>query len=144
MPLARYAMYAWGTQVYVAATWDRGEPWLATLKHIAREGRTYVIGCGMALRKDDIPDRLEVKKRFYADAREWINVGDSAIVDPQGNFIAGPSHKKEETLYAELDLREQVGSKWMLDVTGHYSRPDVFQLTVNTGKRPVIASKGDR
>src|SRR5260221_8438317 len=92
MPLARYALYAWGTQIYVAATWDRGQPWLSTLRHIAKEGRVYVLGCGMALRTSDLPDRLALKQRFYADADadadagagagagEWINRGDRAIV----------------------------------------------------------------
>ncbi len=73
MPLARYAMYAWGTQIYVAPTWDSGEPWLSTLRHIAKEGGVYVISCCMALRVDDIPDGYEFKERFYQGAGEWIN-----------------------------------------------------------------------
>src|SRR3990172_9610230 len=132
MPLARYAMYAWGTQIYVAATWDRGEPWLSTLRHIAREGRVYVIGCCIAQRLDDIPHRFEFKRRYYRPEREWINVGDSAIVNPDGEFIAGPVRLKEEVLYAEIDPRQMRGPKWMLDVAGHFGRPDVFQLTVHT------------
>ncbi len=142
MPLARYAMYAWGTQIYVAPTWDRGTPWLATLQHIAREGRVYVIGCCIALRKDDIPDRYEFKQRFYANAGEWINVGDSAIVDPNGQFIAGPVRAKEEILYAEVDPAQIDSSRWMFDVAGHYARPDVFQLTVQQEPRPMITSDG--
>mgnify|MGYP005849556013 CR=1 FL=1 len=138
MPLARYAMYAWGTQLYVAATWDRSEPWLSTLRHIAKEGRVYVIGCCIALRRDDIPDRYEFKRRYYAEAREWINVGDSAIVDPDGQFIAGPVRLKEEVLYAEVDPRRMRGPRWMLDVAGHYARPDVFQLTVHREPHPVL------
>src|SRR5919205_2675476 len=65
MPLARYAMYAWGTQIYVAATWDRGEPWLSTLRHIAKEGGVYVIGCCTALRKSDLP--ADLRERYYAE-----------------------------------------------------------------------------
>ena len=140
MPLARYAMYAWGTQIYLAPTWDQGELWLSTLRHIAKEGGVYVIGCCIALRKDDIPDRYEFKQQFYADAPEWINVGDSAIVDPDGHFLAGPVREKEEILYAEIDPRKLPGSKWMLDVAGHYARPDVFQLTVQREPRPMIRS----
>jgi nitrilase len=139
MPLARYALYAWGVQLYVAATWDRGEPWLSTLRHIAKEGRLYVVGCGMALRKDDLPDRYAFKHKFYAHAGEWINVGDSAIVNPDGEFIAGPVREREEILYAEVDPRQMRGPKWMLDVAGHYARPDVFQLTVHRAPRPMIA-----
>lgn len=138
MPLARYAMYAWGTQIYLAPTWDRGTTWLATLQHIAREGRTYVAGCCMALRKDDIPDRFEFKQRFYKDAGEWINVGGSAIVDPEGNIIAGPSRAKEEILYAEVDPAMTAGSRALFDVAGHYGRPDVFELIVHRDARPML------
>jgi len=138
MPLARYAMYAWGTQIYVAATWDRGQPWLSTLRHIAKEGRVYVLGCSIVMRKDDIPDRFAVKQRFYANANEWINVGDSAIVNPDGFFIAGPVRHKEDILYAEIDPRQMRGPKWMLDVAGHYARPDVFELIVHTDEYKMI------
>nr|AAR97487.1 nitrilase [uncultured organism] len=143
MPLARYTMYAWGTQIYVAATWDRGQPWLSTLRHIAKEGRVYVIGCCIAMRKDDIPDRYAMKQKFYAEADEWINIGDSAIVNPEGQFIAGPVRKQEEILYAEIDPRMVQGPKWMLDVAGHYARPDVFQLTVHTDVRQMIRMEHD-
>ena len=139
MPLARYALYAWGVQIYVAATWDRGQPWLATLRHIAREGRVYVLGCGMALRRDDIPDRFDFKRRFYADAGAWINVGDSAIVGPDGAFVAGPLHEQEGILYAEIDPQHMRGQKWMLDVAGHYARPDVFQFGVNRAAHSPIS-----
>ena len=138
MPLARYALYAWGVQIYIAATWDRGEPWLSTLRHIAKEGGVVVVGCGMALRKADLPDRFELKQRFYQNAGEWINVGDSAIVNPDGEFIAGPLREQEGILYAEIDLAQMRGLKWMLDVAGHYARPDVFELIVHREARPMI------
>lgn len=140
MPLARYALYAWGVQLYVAATWDRGEPWLSTLRHIAKEGRCYVIGCGMPLRLADIPDDLAFKARSYAGVEEWINVGDSAIVNPSGEIIAGPARMTEEILYAEVDPRQLRGPKWMLDVAGHYARPDVFELIVHREPRRLIAT----
>jgi nitrilase len=138
MPLARYALYAWGVQLYLAPTWDRGEPWLSTLRHIAKEGRVYVVGCSIALRKEDIPDRFEFKAKYYAEAGEWINKGDSAIIGPDGGFIAGPLHAEEGILYAELDSRQMRGPKWNLDVAGHYARPDVFQLTVRKEGHPMI------
>src|SRR3990172_169556 len=140
MPLARYAMYAWGTQVHVAATWDRGEPWLSTLRHIAREGGAFVIGCCMTLRKAEVFDKAPALQPFYKRAGEWINTGDSAIVSPEGEFIAGPLRKEEGILYAEVDVAGTRGAKWLLDVAGHYARPDVFQLTVNTEPRPLIPS----
>ncbi len=138
MPLARYTMYAWGAQIYIAATWDYGEPWLSTLRHIAKEGRVYVIGCCIALRRDDIPDRFEYKQKFYSKGRDWINAGDSAIVNPDGEFIAGPVRMKEEILYAEVDPQLMRGPKWMLDVAGHYARPDVFELIVHREAHPII------
>ncbi len=144
MPLARYTMYAWGTQIYIAATWDRGEPWLSTLRHIAKEGRVYVIGCCTALRSADIPDRFEYKEKFYSGSREWINEGDSAIVNPDGEFIAGPARMKEEILYAEVDPAQMRGPKWMLDVAGHYARPDVFELIVHRKSHPMIQVAEER
>jgi nitrilase len=139
MPLARYSLYAWGVQIYLAPTYDNGEPWLSTLRHIAKEGRAYVIGCSMAMRKEDIPDRFDFKAKYYSEVEEWINKGDSAIVSPDGKFVAGPLNAEEGILYAELDPRQMRGSKWNLDVAGHYARPDVFRLTVSKEDRPIIA-----
>jgi nitrilase len=138
MPLARYAMYSWGTQIYVAPTWDRGSTWTATLQHIAKEGRCYVVGSCIAMRKDDIPDRFEFKKRYQQANDDWINIGDSAIVDPNGNFIAGPSRAKQEILYAEVDPAMYSSAKWLFDSAGHYARPDVFELKINREGRPLL------
>jgi nitrilase len=143
MPLARYALYAWGCQIYIAATWDRGEPWLSTLRHIGKEGRVYTVGCSIALRRDDIPDRFEWKEKYYEPSREWINGGDSAVVNPRGELIAGPVQEKKAVLYAEVDPAEMRGSKWMLDVAGHYARPDVFELILHRRKHPVIRTVED-
>jgi len=129
MPLARHALYLQGEQIHVAATWDRGEPWLSTLRHIAKEGRMYVIGCAPALRRADIPDRYGWKS-LYPEGREWVCPGDSAIVDPEGAFIAGPVREREEILHAVLEPDRMAGSRRLLDVAGHYGRPDLFQLTV--------------
>jgi nitrilase len=93
------------------------------------------------MRKDDIPDSYAFKHKFYAEAKEWINSGDSAIVNPTGEFIAGPVRKREEILYAEIDPRLLRGSKWMLDVAGHYGRPDVFELIIHTDPRHMIRSE---
>ena len=138
MPLARYALYAWGVQIYLAPTWDSGEPWLSTLRHIAKEGRTYVVGCSIALRKEDIPDRYELKAKYYGEVREWINRGGSAIVSPDGKIMTGPLNEEEGVLYAELDPKQMRGPKWNLDVAGHYARPDVFRLSVSKEDRPMI------
>jgi nitrilase len=137
MPLTRYAMYAWGAQIYVAATWDRGEPWLATVRHIAREGRVFVLNACSALHRDDVPDRFDFK-RLYPAGREWINAGDSAIVSPDGEFIAGPLHERKGIVYAELDPAQFSAARWMFDAAGHYARPDVFQLTVTRMPRSLV------
>lgn len=141
MPLARYALYGWGVQIYIAATWDRGEPWISTLRHIAQEGGVYVIGAGMPLRQNDIPDRLGFKSRYGDPESTWINSGDSAVVAPGGEILAGPLHEAEGFVCAEIDLARVRGSRWMLDVAGHYSRPDVFHLTVHLEPRPIVRSE---
>lgn len=138
MPRTCYALYAWGTQIYIAATWDRSDVWLATLRHIAAEGRVFVIGYCTALRQADIPDSMAWKECYYSGAPDWINVGNSAIVAPTGEFLAGPCAEKEEILYAELDPQLAVGSKRMLDVAGHYARPDVFELVINRSVLPMV------
>jgi nitrilase len=132
MPLARYALYSWGAQIHVAPTWDRGEPWLSTMRHIAKEGRVYVIGSGSAMRRDDLPDGIPAPKS------EWINPGDSVIVNPDGKLVAGPLHEEQAILYAEVDPAQFVGPRWQLDVAGHYARPDVFQLVIQRARRPVV------
>jgi nitrilase len=128
MPLARQALYDGGVHLYVAPTWDRGEPWLSTLRHIAKEGRVYVIGCGSAMRLEDLPDRFAFKTSVSASVDGWINPGDSVIVDPDGKLLAGPLHERQEMLLAEVDPQRIVGPRWQLDVAGHYSRPDVLAL----------------
>lgn len=128
MPLARQALYDSGVHLYVAPTWDRGEPWLSTLRHIAKEGRVYVIGCCSAMRPADVPDRLGFKASVPVSANGWINPGDSAIVDPDGKVLAGPLHEAQGLVFAEVDPQRIVGPRWQLDVAGHYARPDVLGL----------------
>jgi nitrilase len=138
MPLARYALAAWGEQIHVAATWDHGEPWTSSMRHIAKENRSVVVGCCQVLRKDDIPDTLAFKKAYLGGVKDWINPGGSVIVDPDGKIVAGPLEKEEGILYAEFDAAQLVGPRWQLDVAGHYSRPDLFELRVNRKARPML------
>lgn len=137
MPLARQALYSWGIELYVAPTWDRGEPWLSTLRHVAKEGRVYVVGCCSAMRRSDVPARYPFASALPDD--EWVNPGDSAIVDPDGKLVAGPLHAEQGILYGEVDPQRIAGPRWQLDVAGHYARPDVFQLTVDRRPRPAIS-----
>jgi nitrilase len=97
----------------------------------------YVIGCCMALRRDDIPDRFEFKAMYDA-GKTWINPGDSVIVAPGGAFAGGPAHGEETILYAQIDPALIGGARWILDVAGHYARPDVFSLAVDRGPHPMI------
>jgi len=129
MPFPRVVMYQAGVQIYLAPTWDSSEQWLTAMRHIAREGGMFVIGCCQAIRVDEIPDSYEFKK-LYAEDREWINKGNSCIVDPLGQFLAGPLEAVQDIIYAELDFKEIPNQKWRFDVAGHYSRPDVFDFKI--------------
>ena len=129
MPLARQALYDKGVQILTIPTWDKSDRWLGSLNHIAREGGSFVVNCCMPLRIDDIPDRYEFKK-LYPEGREWINSGNSCIISPKGEYIVGPVKEKEAILYGDIELTQIIESKRMFDVSGHYSRPDVFNLKV--------------
>jgi nitrilase len=95
----------------------------------------------MPLHIKDIPDRFEFK-RLYPEGTQWINSGESCIVAPNGKIIAGPVKEKEEILYAEVDLKQILASKRMLDVAGHYARPDVFDFKVNQRPDPIMRLTG--
>jgi len=132
MPLARYALYSQGLEVYIAPTYDSGDGWLGTLKHIAREGCCWVVGSGNAFKASDIPDDFTEKRVLYPDQEEWINPGDSIVIAPGGEILTGPMHNKKGILYAEIDSRRVGVARRSLDVAGHYSRPDIFKLNINT------------
>jgi nitrilase len=131
MPLARNAIYESGAQILASPTWDKSPNWLQSMQHIAREGGLFVINACMPLRKDDIPDDYEFKK-LYPEGKEWINVGNSAIIAPNGEILAGPLEAEEGILYADINLQHIISAKRMFDVVGHYARPDVFNFKVNT------------
>jgi nitrilase len=131
MPLARYALYAQGVEIYIAPTYDSGDNWTGSLQHIAREGRCWVVGCGNLMRASDLPEDFPAKDTLYPDAEEWVNPGDSVVIAPDGEIAAGPMHKETGILYCEIDLEKARIAKRALDVTGHYSRPDIFKLHVN-------------
>lgn len=131
MPLARYALYAQGVEIYIAPTYDRGDGWISTMRHVALEGRCWVVGSGTVLRGSDVPDDFPARTQLFPDPDEWINDGDSVVVDPQGQLVAGPLRREAGILYADIDVARVAPSRRALDVTGHYARPDIFELQVH-------------
>jgi nitrilase len=138
MPLARYALTAWGAQFHAAPTWDRGEPWLSTMRHVAKEGRVFVLGSCQAFHVDDIPDRFAFKEQYLGQVEGWLNPGGTVIVDPDGKIVAGPAMEEETILYADVRPDQLVGPRWQIDVAGNYARPDVFELRVHRRPTPVL------
>lgn len=132
MPMVRQSLYEKGIEIYVAPTYDEGEAWQASMRHIGKEGRVYIAGCCMILRKDDVLKALPELAPFYESVGEWINTGNSMIAGPNGDVLAEPLSKKEGIIYADVDLQTLRGYKWNIDVAGHYSRPDAFKLTPET------------
>lgn len=139
MPLARYALYSQGVELYIAPTYDSGDDWVSSLQHIAREGGCWVIGCGNLMQGSDIPEDFPGKDELYPDADEWVNPGDSVVIAPGGEIVAGPLREEEGILYCQIELEKAGIAKRAMDVAGHYSRPDIFQLHVNTKPQsPVV------
>jgi nitrilase len=130
MPLARAAIYELGVEVYLAPTWDSGDAWLATLRHIAREGRVFVIGTNSCLRGSDVPRTLPGADDLYGDESDWMSRGNTAIVGPDGTVIVGPLVGESGMLLATLDLAELRTARREFDVVGHYARPDLFRSPV--------------
>jgi nitrilase len=136
MPLMRMAMYAKGIELYCAPTADGRDQWVASMQHIAIEGRCFVLAANQYSTRADFPSDLP--NTLGDDPGVEISRGGSCIIDPFGRFLAGPVFGSETVLHAELDLALITQGKWDFDVVGHYARPDVFQLRVNeAANRPV-------
>ena len=143
MPLARYALYADGIEVYIASTWDEGDTWIATMRHIAAEGRCWVIGSGCSLRASDVPATFPGRDHVFPNPDEWLNAGDSVVVAPGGEIVAGPLHEEHGLVFADIEPARVAADRRTLDVTGHYSRTDIFRLAVDRRARePVTYESG--
>jgi nitrilase len=129
MPMLRMAMYAKNVQLYCAPTADDRDTWLPSMQHVALEGRCFVLSACQFIRKRAFPESVRVSLGDSPDA--VLMRGGSAIVSPLGQVLAGPDFGGETILTADLDLDDIGRAKFDFDVTGHYARPDVFQLTVN-------------
>ncbi len=137
MPLARMAMYAKGVELYLAPTADSRDTWQATLRHIACEGRCFVLGCNQFVTKDMYPPEMPGIEEL-ADQPEIMCRGGSAIVSPLGDVIAGPLYDGEGILYADLSMADVARGKFDFDVVGHYARPDIFELKINEKPLPPV------
>jgi nitrilase len=137
MPLLRTAMYAKGVEIYCAPTADGRDTWLATMRHVAVEGRCFVLSCNQFARRRDYPG--DYRTAFGEEPETVISRGGSCIVGPLGEVLAGPDFAGETILTAEIDLAEIARSRLDFDVVGHYARPDVFQLTVDETSRSPVA-----
>jgi nitrilase len=128
MPLARFSLYESGVELYIASTADDGDAWQATLRHIALESRAFVIAPSHFQRAASYPADFPLARLL--EGRDVIGRGGSAILAPDGTYLAGPLYDEEGILYAELDPELLVQSRQRFDPAGHYHRPDVLKLTV--------------
>ena len=141
MPLLRMAMYAQGVELYCVSTVDDRDQWQHAMHHIAYEGRCFVLSACQFARRSDYPDDYDC---IQGDDPATVLIrGGSVIVSPLGQLLAGPQFDREAVLVADLDRGDIARGKYDLDVVGHYARPDVFRLTVNTAPQPAVVATDD-
>ncbi|WP_414901723.1 carbon-nitrogen hydrolase family protein [Sphingomonas flavalba] len=140
MPALRLAMYDKGISIYCAPTADDRDSWAATMRHIALEGRCYVLSACQHITRGVFPADYECA---LGDAPDTVLMrGGSLIVSPHGELLAGPDFSGETILYADIDLGEVVRGKYDFDVVGHYARPDVFRLIVDEAPKAAVVRQG--
>ena len=128
MPLARFALYESGVEIYVASTADDSDAWQETLVHLARESRAFVVAPSHFQRASAYPPDFPLRKEL--EGVDLIGRGGSAVLAPDGAYLAGPLYDEEGILYAELDPARLAEERQRFDPAGHYHRPDVLGLTV--------------
>jgi len=139
MPALRQAMYAQGTEIYCAPTADDRKTWASSMIHIAVEGRVFVLSSCQVTKLSDYPDYFQeqfIMKDHQED--DYLMHGGSMIVNPYGEVLAGPVYDEEVELYADIDLSMIQQTNLDYDVCGHYSRPDVFNLQVDTAPKSAV------
>ena len=127
MPLARHALHVSGEDIHIAAWPQVKEMNLVASRHYAFEGRCFVIACGSIMAARDLPEELEPIPSLKENPETLVLNGGSAIIAPDGTVLAGPVYGEEVILTADIDLSRIAEESLTLDVTGHYSRPDVFK-----------------
>jgi nitrilase len=140
MPLLRTAMYSKGITLYCAPTADDRDTWVPTMQHIALEGRCFVLSACQMNRRKDYPEDYALAAELGPD--DVLMRGGSCIIDPLGKVLAGPVFNEETILFAELDLSDVPRSRLDFDAVGHYSRPDIFKLTVNERAQSPVSFVG--
>jgi nitrilase len=132
MPLARFALYESGVEIYVASTADDGDAWQATLVHIARESRAFVVAPAHFQRAAAYPGDFPLRDELAG--MDVLGRGGSAILAPDGSYLAGPLYDEEGILYADLQPQRLDEERQRFDPAGHYHRPDVLELKVTPRK----------
>lgn len=138
MPMLRMHMYAQGIGIYCAPTADDRDTWLPSMQHVALEGRCFVLTACQYITRAAYGDDHE--SALGDDPGTVMMRGGSAIIDPLGRVLAGPDFSGETILYAEIDPDQILRGKFDFDVTGHYSRPDVFHLSVDDRPKTAVAT----
>jgi nitrilase len=141
MPLMRAAMYAKGVEIYCAPTADGRDSWIASMQHIAIEGRCFVLSCNQFARRSDYP--ADFPCTLGDDPNTIISRGGSCIVNPFGEIVAGPDFEGETILTAQIDRGMIARGKFDMDSTGHYARPDVFRLIVDERRKSPVTTLSD-
>lgn len=143
MPLLRTAMYAKGVELYCAPTVDCRRTWAPTMRHIAVEGRCFVLSACQYARRSDFPADYPIDTPPIAvqNGDAVLIDGGSMIVSPMGDILAGPDYEAECILTAEIDRRLIAGGKFDLDVVGHYARPDIFQLHLDEREKVAVCRR---
>lgn len=134
MPLLRTAMYAKGLDLWCAPTVDEREMWQVSMRHIAHEGRCFVVS---ACQVQPSPQALGLEIAHWPAERPLI-AGGSVIVGPMGDVLAGPLVGRAGLISAQIDTADLVRARYDYDVVGHYARPDIFELTVDERARPGV------